>query len=95
MSGFSLPDGVSVNDLPGFRDQDVKRDRAFDRADSDVRAGRFDSDDVIAALKKTMRDDWKGLLAEFSTDDATAIGTRLTIALRDVLAEQYLSDNRP
>ena len=41
MSGYNLPDDCNVSDLPGFRPEDVKRQRAYDQADADVKAGRY------------------------------------------------------
>ena len=92
MTDWNLPPGCNVSDLPGWRPQDIARDNAFDRADADVKNGRYDSDDMMKAMNKMYLEDWGSLQAALSAGDDKAIGDLLSTALRYVLYEQILND---
>ena len=93
MTGWNLPPGVNVSDIPGNRPEDIARDNAFDRADADIRAGRFDTDDVLVALKQAIIEDSKGIREALMTDDDAALGDAISVALRQYLAAAILRDN--
>ena len=46
MSGFNLPDGCSVGDIPGFRPIDAEYDAAEERLD------KMDTDEIIILLEE-------------------------------------------
>ena len=52
MSGYNLPDGCSVGDIPGFRPIDAKYDDAESRLD------KMSTDEVVDLLEDSFPKSW-------------------------------------
>lgn len=90
MSEFNLPPGVSTRDLPGFRPEDVKRDRAFEEALNLIGRQQFDRDDVVNAITNMESVKFLLLKEAISTKDSYPAMTILIEALADYVAESIL-----